>query len=371
MFSTMIICLRKVFKKLNSSDEIIKNHQRNFTTKIQPLQQNGETCHTNNSVDRHDSIPDLFSLSRTENGTVSNQEMKSGEQFGEKKFDNSKDKRLSIIDNHSKVPFVINTGSERSLYPKSLVPNPIEPAQDEFLSPQSTNKKFATTSIKLDLSLGHDLEWDFIIADVSQPILGADFLSHYGIIVNLKKKIISLDHDSELSINSRLPFNVVPNKQNEELRKNDNNSNVDDSRVFVTDQNFGFRFLVDSGTQENVFPRSMLQDQNLKRDPSCHLQQSDKTKIPTYGNMKLNLDFGLNRKFEEKFRVADVNQPILGACFLKNNKLFIDYTNNSLKNLSVWHAHKQKYALLYAAQYILMMFVIFYDHILISIIRVL
>ncbi|KAH0568626.1 hypothetical protein KQX54_021312 [Cotesia glomerata] len=161
--------------------------------------------------------------------------------------------------------------------------------------------------MKLDLGLGRDFKWDLMIADVSEPILGADFISHYGINVNLKKKIISLDHDSELSINSRLPSNIVSNEnQNEELRKNDNDSKVDDDRVFVTDQISGIRFLVDGGAQNSVFPRSMLRDQNLTRDPSCNLQQSDKTTISTYGTISCNLNFGLNRNFIGEFRVADL-----------------------------------------------------------------
>jgi hypothetical protein len=36
--------------------------------------------------------------------------------------------------------------------------------------------------------LRRDFTWRFIIADVTQPIIGADFLSHYGLFVNLRKK---------------------------------------------------------------------------------------------------------------------------------------------------------------------------------------
>ncbi|CAG5107120.1 Protein of unknown function [Cotesia congregata] len=78
----------------------------------------------------------------------------------------------------------------------------------------------------------------------------------------------------------------------------------------------------------------MLRDQNLTRDSSCNLQQSDKTTISTYGTISHNLNFGLNRNFIGKFRVADVSQPIIGVRFLKHYKLFVNHTNNSLNNFN-------------------------------------
>jgi hypothetical protein len=43
-----------------------------------------------------------------------------------------------------------------------------------------------------------DFTWRFIIADVTQPIIGADFLSHYGLVVNLRRKRL-LDETTSLS----------------------------------------------------------------------------------------------------------------------------------------------------------------------------
>ncbi|GIX96543.1 retrovirus-related Pol polyprotein from transposon 297 [Caerostris darwini] len=38
--------------------------------------------------------------------------------------------------------------------------------------------------LKLDLGLGREFNWPFIIAIVSQPIIGADFLRHFGLLVD-------------------------------------------------------------------------------------------------------------------------------------------------------------------------------------------
>ena len=66
-------------------------------------------------------------------------------------------------------------------------------------------------------------QWNFCIADVEQPIIGADFIAHYGIIVNLKQKqltdqqtrktiIASFDSSSEPEVsNIRHNFTKILN----------------------------------------------------------------------------------------------------------------------------------------------------------------
>ena len=45
---------------------------------------------------------------------------------------------------------------------------------------------FGTRSLTLDLGLSRIFTWIFIIAAVKRPILGADFLKHYGLAVDVK-----------------------------------------------------------------------------------------------------------------------------------------------------------------------------------------
>ena len=40
-------------------------------------------------------------------------------------------------------------------------------------------------TIRLDLGLRRDFTWRFVIADVTTPILGADFFKHFGLLVDL------------------------------------------------------------------------------------------------------------------------------------------------------------------------------------------
>lgn len=45
---------------------------------------------------------------------------------------------------------------------------------------------YGTATLILNLGLRRDFTWRFLIAEVSKPIIGADFLSHYGLLIDLK-----------------------------------------------------------------------------------------------------------------------------------------------------------------------------------------
>ncbi|GFX25810.1 uncharacterized protein TNCV_2639541 [Trichonephila clavipes] len=85
-----------------------------------------------------------------------------------------------------------NSGSEICVIPPSPTMNK---------SPQSNFSLFATNNTKipaygmvhkeLNLGLRRPFIWTFIIADVSSPIIGADFLKHFNLLIDLKKKDLS------------------------------------------------------------------------------------------------------------------------------------------------------------------------------------
>ncbi|GBN52192.1 hypothetical protein AVEN_188511-1 [Araneus ventricosus] len=50
--------------------------------------------------------------------------------------------------------------------------------------------KFGTKLLSLDLGLRRTLQWPFIVADVTKPIIGADFLQHFGLLIDLKKRCL-------------------------------------------------------------------------------------------------------------------------------------------------------------------------------------
>ena len=47
---------------------------------------------------------------------------------------------------------------------------------------------YGTIAVTLNLSLRRAFTWRFVIADVQSPIIGVDFLSHYGLLVDPRNK---------------------------------------------------------------------------------------------------------------------------------------------------------------------------------------
>ncbi|GFT99024.1 retrovirus-related Pol polyprotein from transposon 297 [Trichonephila clavipes] len=97
--------------------------------------------------------------------------------------------RLFLLDRKSVQKFLIDSGSEICVIPPSPTMNK---------SPQSNFSLFAANNTKipaygmvrkeLNLGLRRPFIWTFIIADVSSPIIGADFLKHFNLLIDLKKK---------------------------------------------------------------------------------------------------------------------------------------------------------------------------------------
>ncbi|GFW62939.1 retrovirus-related Pol polyprotein from transposon 17.6 [Trichonephila clavipes] len=98
--------------------------------------------------------------------------------------------RLFLLDRKSGQKFLIDSGSEICVIPPSPTMNK---------SPQSNFSLFAANNTKipaygmvrkeLNLGLRRPFIWTFIIADVSSPIIGADFLKHFNLLIDLKKKV--------------------------------------------------------------------------------------------------------------------------------------------------------------------------------------
>ena len=98
---------------------------------------------------------------------------------------------LHIIDTHSNIKYLVDTGACCSLYPATrhqrdqLDPDPIKlsAAGGQPISTQGTTRR--TIHIA-----GHPYEWDFRLADVTQPLLGADFLIHHRLIVDMAGRAV-------------------------------------------------------------------------------------------------------------------------------------------------------------------------------------
>lgn len=95
------------------------------------------------------------------------------------------------------------------------------------------------------------------------------------------------------------------------------------NRLQLYDSNVGQLFLIDSGADVSVIPKSPHQQDDSHSPP---LYAANGSTIKTYGTKLLNL----NRDYYWNFVIADVSQHIIGADFLLFHNLIIDLCGQRL-----------------------------------------
>ena len=84
--------------------------------------------------------------------------------------------------------FLVDTGVFRSILPPSRDNNPtLQPSSAALVAPNSTSiQTYGEQEVNIRLT-GQTYRWTFIIADVRHSLLGADFLSHYSLVVDVAR----------------------------------------------------------------------------------------------------------------------------------------------------------------------------------------
>ena len=93
-----------------------------------------------------------------------------------------------IKDELSDHRFLVDTGAFRSILPPSRDNNPtLQPSSAALVAANGTSiQTYGEQEVNIRLS-GQTYSWTFIIADVRHPLLGADFLSHYSLVVDVAR----------------------------------------------------------------------------------------------------------------------------------------------------------------------------------------
>lgn len=102
----------------------------------------------------------------------------------------SKTRLLQIFDKSTQLTFLIDTGSSYSIVPPTA-DEKITPVPNLRAANGSVINSYGTRTLTVDLGLNRQFNWLFLIADVTSPIIGADFLAHFNISVHLSAKIIN------------------------------------------------------------------------------------------------------------------------------------------------------------------------------------
>lgn len=118
--------------------------------------------------------------------------------------------RLKITDSRNNTKFLIDTGADVSVIPKSLRTTTLNQTNMQLYAANGTNiKVYGETVLTLDLGLRRRFSWKFIIADVNSCILGADFIKHYGLLIDVKRKRLI---DNSTNIYTNCEYSSTPGK---------------------------------------------------------------------------------------------------------------------------------------------------------------
>jgi len=98
--------------------------------------------------------------------------------------------RLLIMDKTTGTRYLIDTESDVSIFqPKKHRPYRGKMELYQLYAVNgSVIPTYGTVTLKPDLGLKREFPWKFIVADVMQPIIGADFLAHYHLLPDMKRK---------------------------------------------------------------------------------------------------------------------------------------------------------------------------------------
>ena len=108
---------------------------------------------------------------------------------------------LTLHDAKLNRAFLIDTGAEVSVVPATEHERHGAPMQKELVAANGSRIRCYGDK-KLRLNVGPRVyEWKFLVADVRRPLIGADFLTHSSLMVNLRNK--RLVHPEELNATSQ------------------------------------------------------------------------------------------------------------------------------------------------------------------------
>lgn len=97
--------------------------------------------------------------------------------------------RLFVTDQDTKTRFLIDTGADLCAVPRKMVRGLREKTSYKLSAANGTTfATYGTMTLTLDFGLRRAFTWRFIVANVSKPIIGADFLAHFGLLVDVRNQ---------------------------------------------------------------------------------------------------------------------------------------------------------------------------------------
>ena len=111
-------------------------------------------------------------------------------------------RRLFVRDKTSGQRFLVDTGAEVSVLPPTAKDRQHRnTALDLHAANNTTIATYGQRLLQVNVGFRRSFPWVFLVADVQQPILGADFLQHFHLQVDLHSKTL-IDSTTHLRINA-------------------------------------------------------------------------------------------------------------------------------------------------------------------------
>jgi len=98
--------------------------------------------------------------------------------------------RLHVTDRRTGWTFLVDTGADASIIPRTRHAGFSEEKTDFqlYAANGARIKTYGRKTLFLDLGLRRPIKWFFVVADVIRPVIGADLIKHFGLLVDLTGK---------------------------------------------------------------------------------------------------------------------------------------------------------------------------------------
>ena len=100
---------------------------------------------------------------------------------------NNSTSRLYVTDRLTKMSFLVDTGADICVYPRSRLRERRTHSSYEFAANGTTVCIYGCITLRLGFGLRREFSWRFVVADVTGPIIGSDFLSFYYLLVDVRR----------------------------------------------------------------------------------------------------------------------------------------------------------------------------------------
>lgn len=117
---------------------------------------------------------------------------------------NHKQKRLIIHDRTTGACFLIDTGAEISVIPKTANNRELKVSSFKLYAANgSVIDTYGDRLVTVNLGLRRPFTWRFVMANVSKAIIGADFLYHFNLLVDIRNRCL-VDNITQMSTHGKV-----------------------------------------------------------------------------------------------------------------------------------------------------------------------